>query len=706
MAEAATVAIEALAQELGWQGNAPAGADAEALALLLDDEFERLDTVPRKTFAERLPSTCPEQLGSGILVCPKCQHCCLGRYQPDDGRCRACSAELNLWGETGDRDSGFGFVLSSYGAATDATVLNPADAGELSASFNVARDRKLKDALRLDDDNKSWDDLLDEIEERRARREAEKQAKLEAAKQAKLDAQRQAAAEAARIEAEAKAAAEAAQRAAEQKARAAAEAKARAEAEQKAREEATRAEREAAEAARLAELEKTRPALGCVLGQDAGKPVRIPDLPEGGASGDSAVYVVNWPDDPIARLHVGSTPATVDGTTMTEDLDLEMGALITIGEQAWVLEETQEMGSQVAGTVHFARADKMPGGPWPFWNEELKIGATHDCGINVVDDGVADVHAKVVTRFGVVVIEDLSGDEDGLFIDAERTNAAILFPNLEFRLGARGPLLKVGEGEAKQKAGEKARAMKPSRHKRTVFEIRNAKNQLVRKVFVFTRREVRFGSQPYSSTDDTRMINELTLVPSPKEQADVGEKQGGLALTRDGVELRRDGGDHMFFNDEELAVGKAVGLKRRFKVRIGPGIEIDGRVYRSPSAVERDRGPARLGMKGGHPYECVRLDRKRTPHTYVFLVRMLRIGSEPFAPLRLTLPEVAESHCQIMFSQGKFLIVAPKADAPVFLGDVEMDPGVAFPLEIDTVIKVGQASLLFRVVEDSDFEWG
>ena len=85
---------------------------------------------------------------------------------------------------------------------------------------------------------------------------------------------------------------------------------------------------------------------------------------------------------------------------------------------------------------------------------------------------------------------------------------------------------------------------------------------------------------------------------------------------------------------------------------------------------------------------------------------MLRIGSENFAPLRVDLPGVEESHCQIMFSQGKFLIVAPKANAPVFLGEVEVDTGIAFPLEINTDIHIGEARLRFREVNPEDFLFG
>ena len=115
-------------------------------------------------------------------------------------------------------------------------------------------------------------------------------------------------------------------------------------------------------------------------------------------------------------------------------------------------------------------------------------------------------------------------------------------------------------------------------------------------------------------------------------------------------------------------------------------MRLDGRIYRSPTSISRDDGPARLGMKGGHPVECVRFDRKKSNHTYVFLVRMLRIGSEPAAPIRLGLKGVQENHCRILFSQGKFLIVAPKEDAVTYLGDLEMEPGVIYQYRVEASV--------------------
>ncbi|MBL4849833.1 MAG: hypothetical protein JKY65_30260, partial [Planctomycetes bacterium] len=461
---------------------------------------------------------------------------------------------------------------------------------------------------------------------------------------------------------------------------------------------------EEAERERIRELEKARPALGCVAGERAGKVIRLPDL-EGDPVDKTAIYVVGWPKEAQAVLYVGQGEALVDGKPASGRVELELGAVVTMGGEAHVVEETAEMGSQQAAAIHLARNDKQPGGPWAYWNEEIRLGALSNCEINVVDDGVADVHARVLTRFGIVVLDDQSGrgSEDGVYVNGEREPWLLLHDGVTFKLGPRGPELVAKAGAARQKAGQKAKAMKPARHNRTVLDVFDANDVLLQRVFVFVRREVRFGAIGHSPDDETRLVNEWVLHVAPHEAAEIADKQGGLALTRDGVDVRRDGGAEMLLNGESLEPGSPQPLRRRFDLEIGERMTFDGRVYRSPSAVEREEAPPRLGMKGGHPTECVRLDRVDTEHTYVFLVRMLRIGSESFAPLRIDLPGVAESHCQIMFSQGKYLIVAPKASAPVFLGDVEVDTGIAFPLEINTDVHVGDARLRFREATAADF---
>lgn len=692
------MSIAALASELGWS-EVPSGDAGAALELLLDDEFDRLKRPAREAFVAIVREQTPSAEGTNLAVCGACSHVILARYVGRDLKCRACGAGLDMGGDASAEDSGFGFSLADYGQ-TGATLLSEPPADPEGGRLELHQSRALDEALVLDPDNKDWDELQDEIE---ARRKAEEEARIAAAEAAKREAEEkarreaEAAAEKARLEAE-----EAARKKAEEEARLAAEEAARKKAEEEARLAAEEAERE-----RIRELEKTRPALGCVAGERAGEVIRLDDL-EGEPASETAIYVVGWPEKAEAVLIVGQTSALVDGKEASGRVQLELGAVVTIGGEAYVVEETQEMGGQQAAALHLARNDKQPGGPWAYWNEEIKLGALSDCAINVVDDGVADVHARILTRFGVVVLEDASGQgaEDGIFVGSERRPWLLLADGVTFNLGPRGPELIAKDGAARQKAGQKAKAMKPARHNRTVFDVYDADDELLQRVFVFVRREVRFGSVGVSPEDETRLLNEWVLVPAPHEAAEIADKQGGLALTRDGVDVRRDGGADMLLNGEALQPGSPQPLKRRFDLEVGERMTFDGRVYRSPSAVERDLGPPRLGMKGGHPTECVRLDRVDTKHTYVFMVRMLRIGSESFAPLRVDLPGVEESHCQIMFSQGKFLIVAPKANAPVFLGEVEVDTGIAFPLEINTDIHIGEARLRFREVAPKDFLFG
>jgi hypothetical protein len=636
--------VAGLAEELGWPGS-PSDDDAAALEALLDDELETLATAQRRAFVEQLKVKCPDAVGPTVLVCADCNHAVLARYRPDNGRCRACSRFLDGAAAPSAKDSGFGFVLADYGASGE-TVVRGADA-DTSSAWSVTEARAQK-VVRFDAENRDWDELQDEVEAQRAREAAER-------------------------------------------------------AEREARE---KAEREAREAELRKKMEAHRPALGCVLGAEAGKVVRIEDMPEEGAPATTGFWIVGGIENPKAKLVVGAdVPVKLDGKPQPQgEHDVEVGVLVEMGEEVFALDETAEMDGIVAEAIHFARDDKQPGGPWPYWNEEVTVGAAHTCQVQVVDDAVASVHARIVTRFGQHVIEDLSPG-DGVLVNGARIESALLVPDTVFTLGEGGPPLKVGRGEAKQKAGKAARAMKPSRHKRTVFELRAPDGSLLRKLFVFTRREVRFGGRTFSPDDETRMLNELTLAPNDKELVLISDKQGGLALTRDGVDVRRDGEEVMYYNEEEMKPGESRPLQRRFKLRIGEeeGMLFDGRIYRSPTSVTLEQGPPRLGMKGGHPAECVRLDRKKGKHTYVFLVRMMRIGSEAAAPIRLGLPGVQESHCRILFSQGKFLIVAPKEDAPVFLGDFQCDPGVVYPLQIDTSIKIGEATLVFRVVEEADW---
>ncbi len=714
----------------------PASPQVEALAeALLDDVVsDALDPTAREGLAARLRGR------ADVRVCAGCGDVVLARYGAP--RCRMCGARAE--GEAAPRvDLGDGEEARAPLVLDD--LLGGAG-GPAPAAFALAPGRAPRKPVALWDDNEDWETRGERLRQeaaeaaRKAKEEAERKAREAAEKKAREAAEKKAREEAekkAREEAEKKAREEAEQKAreaAEKKAREAAEKKAREEAEKKAREEAEKRAREAAEQkARLeaeaaekrareeaeaaakfaaaeaerarAEAEKHRPSLGVVLGAGAGEVSRIDDGPaEGAERADAASVWLRADGTPVLVVPSGVTELRNGRAAPSGVTALELGDLVTLGDAVYVLDKRSELTGLSAPAIHFARKDDKPGGPWPYWNEPVRLGAASHCELNLVDDGVALEHARVVTRFGRVVIEDTSKAE-GLIVGGQKVKWAVLEPGRVVKVGAEGPELVVQDGQAELKPKlEKAARMKPSRHVRTKLDVLAPSGEVVRRVFVFSRREVRFGNRGRGV--DGKLLNELIIAPGPGESADIGEKQGGLALTRDGLDLRRDGGAEMFLEGDPLTLGKAVPLPRQFHLQVGDGLDLEGRVFRSPAAVERT-GIPQLGMKGGHPLECVRIDRVAVPYSYIFLVRMIRFGSETSAPLRLALPGVKEGHGQFIFTDGKFQIVATRTNAPIeVVGVGELEPGVPTNLAIDTEIKIGQATVRFTVAEDGDFDVG
>jgi hypothetical protein len=718
--------VAALAAELGL-GKAH-GEDVELLERLLDDEFEVLEPAARERGRGRLAGK------PGVAVCAGCGDVTLTRFRA--ARCRGCGQRAEpATGKLGGELA----ALFADGAEGGRVVEPP---GADAPAWSLARARALGRVIELGEDNEDWEvrgerlrQDAEEAESRKraeeaARREAEEQQKraAEAAEKRRLaeeaekkrlaeEAEKKKAAEAAEKkrlaeEAEKKKAAEAAEKkrlaeeAEKKKAAEAAEKKRLAEeAERQRREAELEAQRAAAEEEEARERDKRRPSLGAIVGKRAGGVVRIEDQPEGGAPADKEPRV--WLQDEVARLYVpAGKKERVNGKERTGAVELVPGDLVSLGDEVFVFDERAELENASASSVHFARKDGKPGGPWAYFNEPAVIGAGRGSQINLLDDGVEDQHARVFTRFGRVIVEDASGLKGGgLSISGQRVPWAIVEAGMVIKLGPPslqdGPELAVMSGAAELKPkGEKAAAMKPSRHARTLLEVKDQKDQLLRRVFLFTRREVRFGK--VGRGKDGKMLNELVLTPAPGEDAEVAEKQGGLALSREGVEIRRDGAAPMLLDGQPLEPGKARVLKGGFELIVGDDLAIDGRAFRSGTLSDQ-KGPAQLGVKGGHPYECVRLERLNCPHSYVFLVRMLRIGSEASAPLRLEVPGVQEGHAQVLLNDGKLQIVATRQNAKVYLGDVELEPGVPTNLAIDTEIKIGNAKVLFREAEDGDF---
>ena len=440
--------------------------------------------------------------------------------------------------------------------------------------------------------------------------------------------------------------------------------------------------------------------MGALVGARAGEVLRVEDEGDQPA-GASRVVLVGG--EPWLMVGLGDTEQ-VNNEFVTSDTKLRMGDVVTLGREVFVIEARGDIASVSAPSLHLTRADDRPGGPWPYWNEPVRLGASSECELQLVDDGVEDQHALIFTRFGRVLLEDQTASGQGVVINRRAMPWAVLKPGTSFRLGQDGPTLKVAAGQANLRPRQKAaRAMKPSRHNRTVLDVLASDDTLLKRVFVFTRREVRFGAELADA--EGKLINELALWARGDEAPGPSPKQGELALTRDGVEVHRsmDGATPMTYDGEPLELGDRRDLKRQFLLEVG-GIHLEGQVYRSPSDVEPPSGPPQLGLKGGHPFECVVLERVGTPHVYVFLVRMLRVGSEASAPLRL--PELDAGHLRLLFSAGKFQVVAPKAEViaePAEGEAVTLEPGVSQTLSTDTTLHAGDVRLRFRVVADDDF---
>ena len=732
-------AVVTLARELGWRGELDDDA-LSRLARLLDDEAELLSPPEREGLRGKLA---PGQL----VVCEGCGNLLLGRYRPDDGRCRVCAAPLD--GE-GSQPAGTEQAASSSAPAGAARARVVA---ELRGEVGWAPLERLGlgKPVHIDADNEDWDQRTARLERerdeerrraaeesaRKAREEEERRRKAaeEAARRAaEEEARRQAAAEEQRRKAEAE---EAARRAAEESARKAREEEERKrraaeEAARKQREEEERKRREAEEAARLAaeeearrlaveeesaaklKAEQMRPALGAILGPEAGTIQRLQDLPAAPALKPGEPSRIWIGPDHVPRLTVAQGMAErVNGQKVEAGTtQLVAGQIVTLGpERAYVLDQTGDLEAVSAPQVHFARADGKPGGPWPYWNEAVKVGAAGDCEVRLVDDAVHERHALVSTRFGRIVLEDTSPEADGVWVKGRRMRWMLLKPGLVFSLGKEGAQLTVKEGEADlQPKGKEARAQKPTRHNRVLLEVQDEAGKTIRKVFVFARREIRFGRTDRDPKTG-KVINELALVPSSTEGTKIATEQGGLNLTRDGVEVQRwrQGEAEMLLDDEPIAKGQSKPLARHFTVAIGEGMLLDGRVFRSPSDVVLAEGPPRLGVEGGHPFECVRLDRIYTNHTYVFLVRMLRLGSGRNAPVRLDVPGVLEGHAQVLLKDGKYLILAPKGQVtlePPGQEKFELEAGIPAVLPINAKLGLGKATIVFRTPTEQDFEVG
>ncbi|MEZ6184511.1 MAG: hypothetical protein R3F62_05800 [Planctomycetota bacterium] len=744
---------ESLAQALGWSVPLEP-ADQEALGRLLDDEFDELDRSDQERLREAVEGC------DALRICPSCASVSLVWLLAADGHCRGCGAELEPGASraAGGSSSGApalldeatpdGWSLTQGKPSLGRKVVLAPDNEEWDARFErIERERREADERKRREAAEAAERERREAAEaeerkrqaaeeaaRKAAEEAARKAAEEAARKAAEEAARQAAEEAARKAAEEaarKAAEEAARKAAEEAARQAAEEAARKaeeerkrkaaeEAARKAEEERKRKEAEEAlrraeeEAERHAAAERARPALGAMTGPRAGEVIRIEDVPASGLpevqAGEASRVFLSQDGQVVLATALG-TVEKINGKPVTGTFPVPLNSILTLNKtEVFLIGETEELNSATAPDVHFVRSDDKPGGPWPYWHEHVKLGAGPEATMKVIDDLVDDVHATIRTCFGRLVLEDLSGKELGVYLKGRQMRWLMLKPGVEFRLGPEGgPLLKVLPGAADLKPQKKAaRAMRPTRNNRTMLEVQDYEGNVRRRVFLFTRREIRIGARERDPKTG-KIVNELPLNTAPTESVELSTEQAGLNLTREGIELQRwrMGEAPMFMDDEPMEKGDTKSLKRRFDLRFGDDMHLEGRLYRSPSNVEIGDGPPRLGMNGGHPVDCLRLERKHTNHIYIWLVRRIKIGSSPQDTIQLSdMEDVDPNHVQILLQAGKYQVLTPKSDATIELpgGDaILLEPGVPATLPIDAKLLVGDATILFRVVTEEDF---
>lgn len=654
------------------------------------------------------------RLRTVAIECVACENLVLPRFKAEDDRCRVCGEVLPVSASYGVRDDAAHIAALLEEAIEEAPVAFQPDlappAWELAAPKpDVAR------FLKLSPENQDWDEVLaartrvaDEAR-RKVEEETRKKAEVEAAARRKVED------EAARKRGE-----EEAKKRAEEELRRKQE---EAVLEQKRAEDETRRKQEEAafaqkraeeeilrrqeEEERLRRQESERPAIGVLTGAKAGQMVRIDDLdPKLKPSGTRPLPVITGGK---AKLLVpSSTKVTINDKKVAGGIfDIVPGDIVRglyeVDDLA-VVDQTGELSGVNADPVHFKRDDAESGGPWNYWNEPVRIGSSIGSEIQVNDDGVDESHALVATRFGRVVLEDTCKDEDGIWVKGERLRSLVLRPDLKFKLGSKGPTLVVVAGQAELKEAPIASGpMKPARYVRTVLHVQTTRGEQ-QKVFLFARREVRFGK--LFSRDEMKVENDLVIAPADDLQT-VGDKQGSFSLSREGVAVRRDDRKvEMSVNDEELAPGQSALLKRQFTIEIGTGIALQGQVYRAPASVKRPEGPAQLGIEGGHPNECVKMVREGddSGHTYVFIVRQIRLGSGATDSIQLPGIGVAPGHATIQLSRGVLQIIAPRDKHKVKLDGQILKTGVPYPLKLGAKVLLGECLLRFEVTQESDFK--
>ncbi len=91
-------------------------------------------------------------------------------------------------------------------------------------------------------------------------------------------------------------------------------------------------------------------------------------------------------------------------------------------------------------------------------------------------------------------------------------------------------------------------------------------------------------------------------------------------------------------------------------------------------------------------------------HTYVFLVRQIRLGSGQTDSIQLPGIGVAPGHATIQLSRGVLQIIAPRDKNKVKVDGQVLKAGVPHPLKLGAKILLGECLIRFEVVTEADFK--
>lgn len=374
-------------------------------------------------------------------------------------------------------------------------------------------------------------------------------------------------------------------------------------------------------------------------------------------------------------------------------------------------------------------------------------------------------HARLTPGFGRAVLTDL-GSANGTWIDGRRVTEATLAPGTVFRLGTKGPALRLARESTPAPAASPKPASFPARPPSLAsvmasrpmtpraaapapaplptptptpapaprptpppapipvpaaptpsggipalapvrlesFRLEFTSADQRGRVHVFVKPEVQFGS--------IGALNDVVLRCFPRElenEKDASERSESIApehfavkLTRRGVALTERGGATKV-NGRLLGEGEEVDLDALADVWLGEDVlGLRARVLAHPRLPATD---PLLGQEHKHPVECLVLERKGdgADHLYVMLVRQASIGASDDAAIRVPVAGVAPLHALLFVKQGRVWL-SQLGESPVAVAGTPLRAGTAAPLEPGVRFFVGAASVEVHASDEGDFD--